>query len=150
MSDGLRVGQLAEAAGIGREALRYYERRGLLEAPERTLGGHRVYPPQAVARLRLIKAAQRLGFTLGEIADLTDSKRRRPGTDGGLQDRAHAKLAQIEARIGELETVADLLRQAVTAGCDDLDVCEATPGCPLPFTPEKPNPTGPSHNIEAT
>jgi DNA-binding transcriptional MerR regulator len=84
----------------------------------------------------LIKAAQRLGFTLGEIADLTDSKRPRRGTDGGLQDRAHAKLAQIEARIGELETVADLLRQAVTAGCEDLDVCAATPGCPLPFTPK--------------
>jgi DNA-binding transcriptional MerR regulator len=46
MRDRLRVGELAEASGIGRETLRYYERRGPLEAPERTLGGHRVYPPQ--------------------------------------------------------------------------------------------------------
>lgn len=50
--------------------LRYYERRGLLAEPERTLGGHRQYPQQAVTVLRVIKAPQRLGFTLDEVADL--------------------------------------------------------------------------------
>ncbi|HLU30106.1 MAG TPA: MerR family DNA-binding transcriptional regulator, partial [Glycomyces sp.] len=51
----LRAGQVAAAAGIGRETLRYYERRGLMAEPERTPGGHRVYPPDAVTRLLSIK-----------------------------------------------------------------------------------------------
>lgn len=67
---GLRSGQLADAAGVNPQTLRYYERRGLLAEPERTLGGHRLYPSEAVTVLRAIKAAQRLGFTLEEISDL--------------------------------------------------------------------------------
>ncbi|MEU4652217.1 MerR family transcriptional regulator [Nocardia fluminea] len=53
------------------QTLRYYERRGLLAEPDRSLGGHRLYPEQAVTVLRVIKAAQRLGFTLDEVADLS-------------------------------------------------------------------------------
>ena len=60
----LRSGELAEVAGVNRQTLRYYERRGLLPQPERSLGGHRQYPPQAVTTLKAIKAAQQLGFTL--------------------------------------------------------------------------------------
>lgn len=60
---GLRTGELAEAAGVNTQTLRYYERRGLLAEPRRSLGGHRLYPEQAVTVLRVIKAAQRLGFT---------------------------------------------------------------------------------------
>jgi MerR family mercuric resistance operon transcriptional regulator len=67
---GLRSSQLAEAAGVNLRTLRYYERRGLLAEPERTLGGHRLYPAEAVTVLRVIKAAKRLGFTLEEVADL--------------------------------------------------------------------------------
>lgn len=134
MSAGLRTGQVAEAAGVGRETIRYYERRGLLGEAARTLGGHRLYPAEAVTRLRMIKAAQRLGFTLEEIADLIDPGRHRRRSDGGLAAGARAKLAQVEARIADLEAVADLLRAALSAGCDDLDTCAATPECPLPFS----------------
>ena len=55
MSTGLRAGQLAAAAGVNLQTLRYYERRGLLQEPDRTLGGHRVYSDQAVTLLRVIK-----------------------------------------------------------------------------------------------
>lgn len=72
MSDGLRSGELAAAAGVNVQTLRYYERRGLLDEPDRTLGGHRVYAPDAVIVLRVIKAAQRLGFTLDDVADLLE------------------------------------------------------------------------------
>ncbi|GAB3647114.1 MerR family transcriptional regulator [Glycomyces tarimensis] len=140
MSAGLRPGQVAEAAGVGRETLRYYERRGLLAEAERTLGGHRLYPAQTVTRLRLIKAAQRLGFTLDEIAELTDPQRHRRRPDGGLAAGARTKLAQVEARIADLEAVAELLRAALSAGCDDLDACAATPECPLPFPERRPGP----------
>jgi MerR family mercuric resistance operon transcriptional regulator len=70
---GLRTGQVAEAAGVNVQTLRYYERRGLLVEPERTLGGHRLYPPETVTVLRVIKAAQRLGFRLEEVADLLEA-----------------------------------------------------------------------------
>jgi MerR family mercuric resistance operon transcriptional regulator len=80
---GLRAGEVATRAGVHRETLRYYERRKLIADPIRTLGGHRLYPEETVARLRFIKAAQRLGFTLDEVADLLDAAHHhRHGTEG--------------------------------------------------------------------
>lgn len=64
MNDGLRSGEVAAAAGVNVQTLRYYERRGLLDKPDRTPGGHRLYDTETVQVLRVIKAAQRLGFTL--------------------------------------------------------------------------------------
>jgi DNA-binding transcriptional MerR regulator len=123
----LRTGEVAEAAGVNRETLRYYERVGLLARPERSLGGHRLYPRETVTVIRVIKAAQRLGFTLEEIADLLGS--RRPG----VRERAGVKLGEVEAKIADLEVVRDTLRAAISAGCDDLVACSHTPSCPLPF-----------------
>lgn len=132
---GLRSGALAAAAGVNQQTLRYYERRGLLAEPERSLGGHRLYPPGAVTVVRVIKAAQRLGFTLDEVADLIDAGRHRHGgRDSGLQARAAQKLAEIDARIADLTVMRDTLRSAVDAGCDDLEACAASASCPLPFT----------------
>jgi DNA-binding transcriptional MerR regulator len=134
---GLRSGQDAAAAGVNVETLRYYERRGLLADPERSPGGHRLYPEEAVTVLRVIKAAQRLGFTLEEVADLLEVGRHRHGrrarADAGLQARAQAKLAEVEERIADLVTIRDNLRAAVVAGCDDLIACAGTDCCPIPF-----------------
>ncbi|XRQ15071.1 MerR family transcriptional regulator [Actinomadura welshii] len=132
---GLRSGQVAAAAGVNPQTLRYYEPRGLLDRLARTPGGHRVYPPETVTLLRVIKAAQRLGFTLDEVAALLEAgPGRRPGGAGaGLAGRARSKLAEVEARIGELTAVAGALRSALAAGCDDLVACAAEPACPLPF-----------------
>jgi MerR family mercuric resistance operon transcriptional regulator len=132
---GLRSGQVAEAAGVNLQTLRYYERRGLLAEPDRTLGGHRLYPAETVTVLRVIKAAQRLGFSLQEVADLIDvgthrHGRRRPD---GLQSRAREKLAEVDARIADLTIIRETLNAALAAGCDDLITCAATPQCPLPF-----------------
>ncbi|MEV4188170.1 MerR family transcriptional regulator [Streptosporangium canum] len=60
----LRTGEVARAAGVNNRTLRYYHRRGLLAEPSRSTGGHRLYPPETVTVLRVIKAAQRLGCTL--------------------------------------------------------------------------------------
>jgi MerR family mercuric resistance operon transcriptional regulator len=167
---GLRSSQVARAAGVNSQTLRYYERRGLLAEPDRSLGGHRLYPPEAVTVLRVIKAAQRLGFTLDEVAELLDTGRhrhtrrpkpelhRRPqrptseahlhsgrpdpepdqhahSTDSELQTRARAKIAEVEAKIADLRVIADALRAAVDAGCDDLVRCAGEPCCPIPFAP---------------
>ncbi|NIK59952.1 MerR family transcriptional regulator [Kribbella shirazensis] len=132
----MRSSELAAAAGVNLQTLRYYERRGLLEEPSRTLGGHRVYPDDAVTTLRVIKAAQRLGFTLTEIAELLDTARHRHarGEGVGLQARAREKLADVEAKIADLNVIADTLRAGIVAGCDDLETCAGDPNCPLPFT----------------
>jgi DNA-binding transcriptional MerR regulator len=73
----MRSAQVAHAAGVNHQTLRYYERRGLLAEPARSPGGHRLYPPDAVTVLRVIKAAQRLGFSLDEVADLLQTGRHR-------------------------------------------------------------------------
>ena len=80
MTEGLRSGAVAKAAGVNLQTLRYYERRGLIAEPQRSLGGHRVYPHEAVTVLRVVKAAQRLGFSLDEIADLLDVGKHRHST----------------------------------------------------------------------
>jgi DNA-binding transcriptional MerR regulator len=131
---GLRSGQLADAAGVNRQTLRYYERRGLLAEPERSLGGHRLYPAEAVTVLRVIKAAQRLGFTLDEVADLlTVGGHRHRRADTGLPERARAKLAEVEVKIADLQVIASTLRAAIAAGCDDLVACAGEECCPIPF-----------------
>jgi DNA-binding transcriptional MerR regulator len=133
---GLRSGQVAEAAGVNVQTLRYYERRGLLHEPGRSLGGHRLYPPEAVTVLRVIKAAQRMGFTLDEVAELLEvsALRARRRSDAGLQARARIKLAEVEAKLIELTAVRDTLRAALDAGCNDLIACADSPCCPMPFT----------------
>ncbi|GAA2636685.1 MerR family transcriptional regulator [Paractinoplanes durhamensis] len=131
---GLRSSQVAAAAGVNLQTLRYYERRGLLAEPDRTLGGHRLYPAETVTVLRVIKAAQRLGFTLDEVADLLETGGHRHGpADTGLRARAQAKLAEVERRIDDLQVIAGTLRAAVDAGCDDLVACAGQPCCPIPF-----------------
>ncbi len=135
MSSGLRSGQVAEAAGVNIQTLRYYERRGLLAEPERSSGGHRLYDEEAVTVLRVIKAAQRLGFTLDEVTELLETGRHRHGrVVPGLQERARTKLAEVDAKIADLTTIRATLATALEAGCDDLTVCAANACCPIPFT----------------
>ena len=134
MIDGLRSGQVAQAAGVNPQTLRYYERRGLIAEPGRSLGGHRLYPHETVVTLRVIKAAQRLGFTLDEVAELIDAGRHRHHSgDGVVRDRVRAKLTEVETRIADLATIRSTLVAALHAGCDDLVECAASPCCPLPF-----------------
>ena len=135
MSEGLRSGELAAAAGVNVQTLRYYERRGLLDEPDRTSGGHRLYPSETVTVLRVIKAAQRLGFTLDDVADLLEAGRHHHGghVKDGLQARAAAKLGEVEAKLADLAVIRATLRAALDAGCDDLMMCAESECCPLPF-----------------
>jgi MerR family mercuric resistance operon transcriptional regulator len=131
---GLSPSQVASAAGVNRETLRYYERRGLLAEPARSLGGHRLYPSEAVTMIRVIKAAQGLGFTLDEVAELIEAGRHRHGRRArGLQERAEAKLVEVEQKIADLEVIKASLQRAMDAGCDDLIACAGNECCPIPF-----------------
>lgn len=130
----LRSGQVAVAAGVNIETLRYYERRGLLRQPQRSPGGHRLYPPETITMMRVIKVAQRLGFTLDEVGDLLAATGLGRRADSGLHARAAAKLAEVDHKLAELTAVRDTLRAALAAGCDDLLACAESHCCPLPFT----------------
>jgi DNA-binding transcriptional MerR regulator len=131
VSDGLRTGEVAERAGVNIQTLRYYERRGLLAEPGRSNGGHRLYPPETVDLLAVIKAAQRLGFTLDEVADLLDAGRRRHPT-ASLRQRALDKIAEVDRRIADLTAIRDSLAEVVDARCDSLTNCTCT-DCPIPY-----------------
>jgi DNA-binding transcriptional MerR regulator len=135
MGSGLRSSQVAAAAGVNLQTLRYYQRRGLVAEPARTLGGHRVFPADTVRLLRTIKVAQRLGFTLAEVAELMEvgGHRHRPGQHGGLREQAAVKLTEVEAKIADLTVIAETLRAGLAFGCDDLTACADSPDCPLPF-----------------
>jgi DNA-binding transcriptional MerR regulator len=131
---GLRSGEVARAAGVNLETLRYYERRGLLPEPARTNGGHRMYEPEAVTVLRVIKAAQRVGFTLDEVADLLEVGRHHHGRrESGLPAKTRAKLVEVEDRIADLQVMRQTLLATIDAGCDDLVACAQAGCCPLPF-----------------
>lgn len=133
MTSGLRSGQVAEAVGVNVETLRYYERRGIIAEPDRSLGGHRLYPEQTVTTLRVIKAAQNLGFTLDEVADLLEAGRHRHGVGSGLQSRTEAKLAEVDQKMADLQVIRASLIAARDAGCDDLVQCAESDCCPIPF-----------------
>jgi DNA-binding transcriptional MerR regulator len=128
---GLRTGELAERAGVNVQTLRYYERRGLLAAPARRPSGQREYAEDAVRLLRTIKAVQRLGFTLAEIEELLELSEHRRGTQE-LHQRAQAKVAEIDARIGQLQRMRQTLVAVLTAECASLTDCSCGMGCPLP------------------
>lgn len=127
----LRTGEVAERAGVNIQTLRYYERRGLITEPDRSPGGHRTYPADTVTLLGVIKSAQRLGFTLDEVAELLDTGRRGHPTPD-LRDRATAKLAEVEKKIDDLNTIRDALTRVINARCDSLINCSCT-DCPLPY-----------------
>ena len=134
MTDGLRIGDVARSAGVNVQTLRYYERRGLVLPEFRRHSGQREYDDSAVRRVRAIKAAQQLGFTLTEIQELFDLSAHRRGTDE-LHARAMAKIAEIDERIEQLQGMRVGLEDVIEAQCDSLTDCSCGLGCPIPFEP---------------
>jgi MerR family copper efflux transcriptional regulator len=98
----LSIGRVSEISGMTADAIRYYERRGLLPKPTRTPAGYRQYPAGVVNRLSLVRNAQRFGFSLAEIAGFlrTRDRGRRPCDD--VRGAAQRMLMAIDAQIAEL------------------------------------------------
>lgn len=121
--DGLTIGQVAEAATVHIETLRYYERRGLLRRPPRSHANYRLYPEDAVRQVRFIKRAQELGFSLKEIKELMAL---RSGTSPAreVRPRAIAKLKDIDEKIQSLQAMKKALRPLVEA-------CAGRGSCPI-------------------
>ena len=107
---GRHIGDLAAAAGVSVDTLRYYEREGLLPKPGRTDGGFRVYAPESVQRIRFIKQAQGLGLSLREIRQLIGFDR---GQCASVRDVIAKRLADVDARLEELRSFRKMLRSAL-------------------------------------
>jgi len=105
MRDTLRIGQLAAEAGVNVETIRFYERRGLLTEPGRRPSGYREYEPDSVRRVRFIKRAQHLGFTLAEIEELLRLRDDRTAKCEDVRSAALGKLRDIEEKIRSLRAM---------------------------------------------
>ena len=102
-SERFLIGELAERAGVHRETLRYYERRGLLKPARRTAGGYRIYDEESAARLLFIKRAQGFGFSLEEIRDLLGMKPENPRSCNRVMKMLDNKLEELGAQIQTME-----------------------------------------------
>jgi MerR family mercuric resistance operon transcriptional regulator len=121
----LTIGRLARAAGVGIETVRFYQRRGLIARPPRPRAGYRAYSRATLDRLRFIREAQNLGFSLREIEELLALWTAADADCGDVRARAAAKLDDVEAKIAQLERVRAALRTLIGAcpGCGRLDDC---------------------------
>lgn len=114
--DNLTIGQVASAAGVNKETIRYYQALGLVEQPRRPQGSVRRYGSSTIERLQFIRRAQQLGFTLGEVGKLLLLE---DGQDcARTRELAEQKLATIRERIRDLERMRRLL-EGLVRQCSD-------------------------------
>ena len=141
---GLKTGELACQVGVNVETLRFYERKGLLPKPPRRTSGYREYPPESVQRIRFIKRAQEVGFSLREIQELL-ALRVEPGiTCAQVRQRAQQKVAETQQKIADLQAIERALHNLLArcsgrgpvSRCPILDhfdreeeVCPDAPAC---------------------
>jgi MerR family mercuric resistance operon transcriptional regulator len=123
----LTRGALARQGGVNIETIRYYERRGLLPEPPRSQSGYRLFSKDDVRRVRFIRRAQELGFSLKEIEELLALRVEQQSTRADVRQRAEAKIADIDEKIRQLRAMKKSL-QRLTASCSGHGpVC----GCPI-------------------
>ena len=128
----LTIGKVARLAGVGVETIRFYERKGLIERPERKRGpfgcqGYREYPVETVNRLRFIRRAKALGFSLREIKELLEL-RVAPGTTcADVRRRAQAKVAEIDEKIEQLKRI----REALNRLSQECELLGREGSCPI-------------------
>jgi DNA-binding transcriptional MerR regulator len=111
----MKIGQVARAAGVSIDTVRFYERRGILPAPARRPSGYRVFTPAAVERIRMARALQNLGLTLDEVIDALHAHDHGGATCESERWRLEAVVERLDARIAELRRA----RQAATRALED-------------------------------
>jgi Hg(II)-responsive transcriptional regulator len=137
--NGLTIGKVARGAGLGIETVRFYEREGLLEPPKRTAANYRIYPQQDIIRLRFIKRAKNLGFTLKEIRDLLSLRQDPKASKEDVKRQTEAKIADIEQKIHDLTRIKQTLERldqccdghGPTSDCPILEALESGNGLDL-------------------
>lgn len=122
----MTIGSVAEAAGVEVPTIRYYERRGIIADPPRSATGYRQYDDAVVDRIRFIKRAQGLGFTLKEIEELLTLRVEGPESCATVEDATQAKLRSVESKIRELERLRSALDRLVRS-CRQREPTEECP-----------------------
>lgn len=112
----MRIGQVADQAGVTTKTLRYYERVGLLTAPDRTASGYRDYPTAALDRLRFIRASQAVGLTLGEIKGVIAFREQGSAPCTHVLELIESRAADLDRRLEELAKLRDELRLLAERG----------------------------------
>lgn len=125
--ESLTIGQVAKQTNIGLETIRFYEREGLIESPPRLPSGYRAYPPETVPRVRFIRTAKELGFSLKEIGELLALRVDPVESCAQAKVIAEDKIADIDNRLRTLQRMRRALRKLVNA----CDAREATSECPI-------------------
>jgi MerR family redox-sensitive transcriptional activator SoxR len=118
----LTIGQVAARAGVNTSQIRYYERVGVLPPPER-VAGQRRYDEAVLHRLAIVDVAQRAGFTLDEIRQLTGPDNRGARAGDRIRELAESKLPEVEALIGRAQAMKQWLELARHCDCRTVDVC---------------------------
>lgn len=124
--DRTTIAKAARRAGVGVETIRFYERKALIDRPPRpAFGGYREYPTATVERVRFIRQAQELGFSLAEIGDLLSLSADPSADCADVRERARAKLGEVEDKIGRLIEIRHALNELIDAcpGSGALRAC---------------------------
>lgn len=123
---GLTIGKVAQKADVGIETIRFYERRGIIKQPPKPLeNGFRIYSDEIVQRIRFIRQAQELGFSLREIGELLELRADPKSDCSDVRRRADAKLEEVERKLAQLKRIRSSLRKIRDAcpGSGSLKVC---------------------------
>ena len=129
----LTIGQVAKKTDVGLETIRFYEREGLIESPPRRPSGYRAYPVETVARVRFIRTAKDLGFSLKEIGELLSLRVDPVGSCAEIRTIAESKITDIDERVRALQRIRRSLHKLVTA----CEAREPTSECPILESLEK-------------
>ncbi len=128
MSEMLSIGEVAAATDLRVEAIRYYERLGLIPKAPRRASGYRMFPQETVARIRFIRRAKELGFSLDEIDELLSLRNAPQATREDVRERAEAKLRDVRAKIESLQQIERALGN-LTETCQG----DTGPACQCPI-----------------
>lgn len=123
----LTIGKVAKGADLGIETVRFYEREGLIEPPERTASNYRIYSSQAITRLRFIKRAKTLGFTLKEIKELLSLRHNPAASKSDVKMQIETKIDAIKQKISDLKNIQNIL-ETLDERCDGQG---STDDCPI-------------------
>ena len=109
----LKIGEVSKLSCIGIEALRFYEKSGLLDKPSRTQSGYRVYGPEVLERLAFIRQAQALGFSLEEVRRIVEDARRGESPCDDVREIVRRRLSELDERLRELHRYRKELQQTL-------------------------------------
>ena len=122
-----KTGEVARKAGVNKETVRYYEKRGLIPEPDRRRSGYRIFTRRHIDQIRFIKRAQELGFTLSEIKELLELRTDEESSCSEIKKEAQEKYLDVVEKINDLKNIRDTLLELI----DSCDEKGPTSDCPI-------------------